>query len=157
MIASWLTISKFRNVTDTKMVLKKLVSMDIRISFPTFQFNICIFRALTDLRIYYNYWSKIVESRPRFAKSKNSLCLQGPTWTTLQNKLRFGIFALFFSKSANCEYLMAFIEVSRYLTKTVCIFNSNNHFRGQLKWRLYRRKNSLLSLYNLKVKGSIKD
>ena len=107
--------------------------------------------------VYYSYWSKIVESRPRFAKSKNSLCLQGPTWTTLQNKLRFGIFALFFSKSANCEYLMAFIEVSRYLTKTVCIFNSNNHFRGQLKWRLYRRKNSLLSLYNLKVKGSIKD
>ena len=43
-------LKNFRDATDTKMVLSKVVSMDIRISKPNFQFNIYILRALTDTR-----------------------------------------------------------------------------------------------------------
>ena len=38
----------FRCATDFKMVLDKLDSLDMRILYPSFQFNIYIFRALTD-------------------------------------------------------------------------------------------------------------
>ena len=34
----------------SKIVLNKFVSLDMRIKYPTFQFTIYIFRALTDLR-----------------------------------------------------------------------------------------------------------
>ena len=54
MLKNWPRFANFpENFDDdnnTKMISKKLVLMDMGISYLTYQFNIYIFRALTDLR-----------------------------------------------------------------------------------------------------------